>query len=115
MPILDLRAVIYIHMVAMKAPADDVAEFGFGATAFATGPLLPSPDERRVGLGRHSLRNASLLLGCVLGAGAKLDWAIGVVVPLHGKTAAAFAIFATLPVMPSPIAPVMMAHNRTSL
>ena len=62
MPILDLRAVIYIHMVAMKAPPDDVAQFGFGATTFATKPLVPALDERGVGLARHGSRKAPLLL-----------------------------------------------------
>lgn len=110
MPGFDLGAVAHVHMVAMEAPPDDAAEFGCDTSAFAMGPLVPSLDERSVGLGRHSLRYAPLLLGCVLGASAKLDGAVAVVVSLHGETADAFAVLAALPVMPSEVAVVAVAH-----
>jgi len=60
--IFDLWAVVHVHVVAMKAPPDDIAEFGLGASALATGPLVPPLDERGVGLERHRFRNAPLLL-----------------------------------------------------
>jgi len=97
-------------MVAMKAPADGVAQFGFGASAFATGPLVPPLDKRRVGLGRHSFRYASCLLGCMRWAGAQFDGALAVVASLHWETADAFTVFAALPVVPDLSAVVTMAH-----
>lgn len=113
--VLDFWSELRIHVVAMKAPADDVAEFGFGATAFATGAFMPFLDERRVGRGRHCLGNTLLLLGCVLWASAKLEGAFAVVVSLHGKTTDALAVSGALPVVPSKIAIVAMAHLAPSL
>ncbi len=97
--IFDLWVVLRISVIAPQTEADD-SVFSFCASALATGSLLPPLDERRVRLGRHSLRNASLLLGCVLGTGAKLYGAFAVSVPLHGKTANALAVFGALPVVP---------------
>jgi len=114
-PGFDLRAVVHVHVVAVKAPPDDVAQFGFGASAGAVEPLLPLLYERRVGIGRHSLRNTPFLLGSVLGAGAKLDTAFAVVISLHGDTADALAVSGALPVVPGEIAVVTMAHCSPNL
>jgi hypothetical protein len=118
--VLDFWAVVHIHVVAMKAPADDLARFGFGAFAFAMGqrrlPLAAPLDEPAVsGLGRQRFRHAPCLLGCVLGAGAKLDGAHIVVVSFHGKTTDALAVSAALPVVPRKIAIVTMAHLSPNL
>jgi hypothetical protein len=94
----------------MEAPADDFAQFGFGAAAFAMRSVLPPLDQRRVGLGSHRFSNAPLLLGCVLGTSAKLDGASAMVVSLHGDSADALAVSLALPVMPGLIAVVTMAH-----
>ena len=63
MQVLDFWSELRIHVVAVQAKADDLAHFGFGASAFAMGPLLPPLDERRVGLGRSRFRNTPFLLG----------------------------------------------------
>jgi hypothetical protein len=97
-------------MVAMETPADDVAEFGFGASAFAMEPLLPLLYERSVGLGRHRFCVAQLLCGSVLGASAKLDGASAVVVSFHQETADALAVFAALPIVPREITIMTVAH-----
>jgi hypothetical protein len=44
----------------------------------------------------HRFRHAPLLLGGVLGASAKLDWAIAVVVSFHQETTDTLAAFAAL-------------------
>ena len=75
----------------MEAPADHVAEFGFGAPALAMRAcrqqFLPLQDGLRIGLGSYRFSNAPLLIGCVFGTGTKFDGAIAVVVSLHGETA----------------------------
>jgi hypothetical protein len=60
--IFDLWAIFYVHVIAMEAPADDIAQFGFGASASATGPLVPLLDGLKIGLGSHRFSNALLLL-----------------------------------------------------
>ena len=58
----DLWAVVHIHVAAVKAPPDNFAQFGFGASAGAMGPLLLHLRELDVGLGTYRLRNAPFLL-----------------------------------------------------
>lgn len=58
-PSLDGGTVVQIDVIAMEALADNLASFGFGASAFATGTLVPPLDERRVGLGSHRFRNTA--------------------------------------------------------
>ena len=117
--VFDLWVVLHVDVVAMKAPADDLARFGLDASAFAMGqrrlPLAAVLDGRSVGLGSHRFRNAPFLLGCVLGASAKLDWAVAVVVSFHGKTAYAPAVPAALPIVPSEIAVMRVAHLSPKL
>ena len=96
-------AVVHIDVVAMEAPADDLARFGFYTSAFAMGALPQPLGKRGVGLGRHRFRYAPLLLGCVLGARTKLDGAIAVVVSFHQETADALAISRALPIVPGDI------------
>jgi hypothetical protein len=118
--VLDFWAVVHIRVAAMEAPADDLARFGFGASAFAMGqcrfPLVARLDKPAViGLGRDRFRNAPCLLGCMLGSGAKLDGAHIVVVSLHQDTAEALAVSAALPVVPRKIAIVTMAYLSPNL
>jgi hypothetical protein len=107
-------AVVHIDVVAMEAPADDLARFGFDTSAFAMGALPQPLGKRSVGFGRHRFCNAPLLLGCVLGARTKFDWAIAVVVSFHGQTTAAFAVPTALPVVPGIIAIMAVAHLSNS-
>jgi len=58
----NLWAVVCVHMVTVKAPPDDVAQVGFGTSAFAIWPLVPPLDERRVVAGSHRFRNIPFLL-----------------------------------------------------
>jgi hypothetical protein len=108
-------AVVHIDVVAMEAPADDLARFGFDTSAFAMGALPQPLGKRSVRFGRHRFCNAPLLLGCVLGARTKLDWAIAVVVSFHGQTTAAFAVPTALPVVPGEIAIMAVAHCSPNL
>jgi len=62
MQVLDFRSELRIHVVAVQAEADDLAHFGFGTAAFATGPHLALLDERGVGLGSCLLGNIPLVL-----------------------------------------------------
>jgi hypothetical protein len=113
--IFDLPAITDIHMVAMKAPANDLARFGLGASAFAMGqrrlPLVRLLDERSVTLGRHRFCDASFLFGCVLGTRAKFDRAVAVVVSFHRQTADTVAVFDALPIVPGEIAEMSVAHS----
>ena len=117
-PFVDLWAVVRIHVVAMKAPANDLARFGLGASAFAMGqrrvPLVTLLGERSVRLGRHRFRDSSFLFGCVLGTRAKFDRAIAVVLSFHRQTADTVALFAALPIVPGEIAEMSVAHSLRS-
>ncbi len=110
----DLGAVVRIHVVALDAPADYFAGFGFGASAFAMWqrrlPLVTQAVGAFLLLRTHRFRDPALLLGLVLRARAKLDGALAVVVALHGQAADAFAVFAALPIVPLGVA-IMSVHQ----
>jgi hypothetical protein len=67
-------------------------------------------DIRSVHVGRHRFRQALLLFDSVLGARAKFDRAIAVVVSLHRQTANTVAFLTALPIMPGTIAEMAVAH-----
>ena len=86
MSVFNFRAVVCVRVVAIQAPADDLAGLVGNAPAFTVGPRLPLlPQALGFGfrLGGARLRHAALKVGGVLGTGAKLDGALAVVVALH--------------------------------
>jgi hypothetical protein len=118
--VFDFSAIVLIHMVAMKAPADDLARFGFGASAFAMRQrrlALAAPLDKPavIGLGSQRFRHAPFLLGCVLRTRTKLDSAIAVVVSFHQETTDALAVSDALPIVPSEIAVMTVAHLSPKL
>ena len=108
--VFNFRVVLCVRVVAPQAEAHDLHCLGFSATALAVGAFVPPLGGLRLGLARPRLSYGQLLLGCMLGAGAKLDRALAVVVTLHGKTTKAFTVFAASPVMPGEIAIMTVAH-----
>ena len=98
------RAVLNIAVATPQAPADDCAGIGVGATALAMEAWLLSAlaqaGEVDLYCGGLDCRHLLLRFVFVFGTRTKLNRAIAVVMSLHGKTADANAIIATLPFVP---------------
>jgi hypothetical protein len=107
--ILNHRAPFRVHVVAPQAPTDDLACVHVITSASAMGhPALRFViSDVRCGVAvEHCLENSDFLLGCMFGAGTKLNWTIAVIMPLHRQTADALAVIAALPIVSDDFAKV---------
>jgi hypothetical protein len=109
--ILNHRAPFRVHVVAPKAPTDDLAcvdvfttamAMGYGPVRFIKHRLMQSA------IVRHGFEYSGFVLGIVLGAWTEFHRTIAMVVPLHGQTTDAFAVVTALPIVPCDFAKVFV-------
>ena len=101
--VFDSRVVLDIAVATPQAPADNCAGIGVGAPALAMETrllaLFAQTGEVDLYCGGLDFRHQPILFS-VFSTRTKLDGTIAVVMSLHGKTADANAIIATLPIVP---------------
>jgi hypothetical protein len=101
--VFDSRVVLDIAVATPQAPADNCAGIGVGAPALAMETrllaLFAQTGEVDLYCGGLDFRHQPILFS-VFSTRTKFDRAIAVVMSLHGKTADANAIIATLPFVP---------------
>ena len=101
--VFDFRVVLDVHVIAPDTKSDNCAGIGVGAPALAMETrllaLFAQTGEVDLYCGGLDFRHQPILFS-VFSTRTKFDRAIAVVMSLHGKTADANAIIATLPFVP---------------
>jgi hypothetical protein len=107
--IFNLRCVVGIDVIAMEAPADNLARIKVGTSAFAMGSRRVQVS-RKLDLdrpfGRWLVRRRLPLLVFVLRALTEFHGAVAMVIAVHGQPADAFAVFPAFEAVPRHVAGV---------